>query len=148
MPQEVLEKETHLASRPFANPDEEIVAAILDELNIRWQYETVRVVEHDGEGNVIAEAILDFYLPDLQVLFEVKHARIRSTHQSELALRAGYGFAYIKRKRYPRPVLRRRVKRAIQRALVSGQTAKRRVRRLREPRTKVFFNIQVQLFRN
>jgi hypothetical protein len=89
------EQQSGLASREFAQTDEAVVAAILDELGIRWQYEAITVMEYDRCGRRIRGATSDFYLPDYNLFLDVKSSPVANERQKEIVIRAGYGFAYI-----------------------------------------------------
>ncbi len=90
-------EETHLAGREFSTPEEEIVAMILDELGYSWRFEADSVVERDVDKKILSEKTPDFRVLRLPVpiMLEVKRSKIGNRSQREMAVRAGFGFAYI-----------------------------------------------------
>ncbi len=51
---------------------EKEVAQFLDKNNIKWEYENMIIPYYDIERNVVANTIPDFYLPEFNVVIEVK----------------------------------------------------------------------------
>lgn len=122
---------THLAGREFSTPEEEIVAMILDELGYDWRFEADSVVERDATGRILREATADFRLLGLSdpIMLEVKRSKIGSRRQRELAIRAGFGFAYITGILEVGPDARiRKVLAAIEEAMVSAPAARHSAR--------------------
>lgn len=88
------------ASGPIKHRVERLVVSALTVQGVRWEWET-RLFRLKDEGRVIA-ARPDLWIPDLQLVLEIKesapvywHGREFATRQEELAVRCGYGFAYI-----------------------------------------------------
>lgn len=97
MPLEDLENGNHLANGPFVSKDEEVAAAILDELGVPWQFETLRFMQLNEAGEIVSESSGDLVLllGGRPLIVEVKSSKIGSRHQKQHAMRAGYGFAYL-----------------------------------------------------
>lgn len=120
------------ASRREMLPEELDVAIILTELNLRWESATLFLREEfrDKKGNAVWRgAVIDFYLPELDVLIEVRRfgkviiwekgkKEPHKYKQQRLARQYGYGFAVVHRLAfYNRTTLRRKVIAAIVQAI-------------------------------
>lgn len=88
------------ASGPIKHQVERLVVSALTAQGVRWEWETRLFRMRDG-GQVVA-ARPDLWIPTLQLVLEIKeswpvywHGREFATRQEELAVRCGYGFAYI-----------------------------------------------------
>ena len=72
----------------FAHPVERELAAVLDELGIRWQYEPhTFVLERDSQGNPMEAFTPDFYLPEQDVYVECTTMRQHLTARKNRKLR-------------------------------------------------------------
>jgi len=150
MPLEVLANENHLASGPFVTPDEEVVAAILDRLGVPWQYEARRFLEFDARGKFVREATGDLAVlwNEHWLILEVKGRHIGSRHQRQLAIQAGYGFAYVTRLMdcdYDRRI--RKVKGAIEEAEASRTAATHKLRSCWRNRMRTEYTFSLRLVR-
>ena len=72
----------------FAHPVERELAAVFDELGIRWEYEPhTFVLERDAQGNPTEAFTPDFYLPEQDVYVECTTMRQRLTARKNRKLR-------------------------------------------------------------
>ena len=72
----------------FAHPVERELAAVFDELGIRWEYEPhMFVFERDAQGNPTEAFTPDFYLPEQDVYVECTTMRQRLTARKNRKLR-------------------------------------------------------------
>jgi hypoxanthine phosphoribosyltransferase len=72
----------------FAHPVERGLAAVFDELGLRWEYEPhTFVLERDAEGNPTEAFTPDFYLPEQDVYVECTTMRQHLTARKNRKLR-------------------------------------------------------------
>jgi hypoxanthine phosphoribosyltransferase len=73
---------------PFAHAVERELAAVFDELGLRWEYEPHTVVlERDADGNPTEAFTPDFYLPEQDVYVECTTMRQHLTARKNRKLR-------------------------------------------------------------
>ena len=72
----------------FAHPVERKLAAIFDELGLRWEYEPhTFVLQRRADGSVVEAFRPDFYLPDQDMYVEVTTMRQRLTSRKNRKIR-------------------------------------------------------------
>jgi hypothetical protein len=129
-------EENRLAGSLLVTWEEEVVASILDDLELKWQHESLRFSECDSSGNVIESAVCDFTVwveisPGkwVCIVIEVKRHKLGNRYQKRLAMQAGYGCAYIHNLGRRDAVARRRiVERAIEEAIAKIPEAQHMLR--------------------
>jgi hypothetical protein len=108
-------EENHLAGSLFVTWEEEVVASILDDLGLEWQYESLCFSECDSLGRVVESATCDFTVRVpvesgwVCIVLEVKRHKLGNRYQKRLAMQAGYGCAYIHNLGRRDAVARRRI---------------------------------------
>lgn len=81
--------------RRFQAPEEERTAIVLCRMGIRWEYETRQIEIIGANGEKIRSAAPDFYLSDHHLFLEVKRSDRGHRRQRQVALAAGFNFAYL-----------------------------------------------------
>lgn len=81
---------------------EKVVAAFLDKYQFKWKYETLRISYFDTERKVNATTIPDFYIPDRNLIIEVKsngeYNSQKTKDKSQSILKKGFSFILAGRK--------------------------------------------------
>lgn len=113
------------ASRVFQNEEEVLVAGILTEMGIRWEYETLALTFTIADGKC-KETKPDFFIPDEELFLEVKRCRANARQGVKIVSRYGYGYAVVGRYHYNFSLLRHKVLQALHYARIAREAARRR----------------------